>query len=608
MSHYEFNEMMTATIRKESKEYKPYEKFMSKRDFLNQYYEQLPDRNRRAMTRFRERHFQNVEKTEWTAEDDEELERLVKDLGNKWVEIAQMMGRTQDFIHQRWRHKLNYGKQRVSGDWTLDELNKLEQEVLALARRQGKDPDESDLDIKWNVVSERLGSGRTAQQCSNRWRINTHTRKGTKFVRVPHADRIPNVKKGPRTPSKMDKRLTPKKASVKKATKKSAEKTPGKKRPKQRGDFKSAEYVKDSDNEGDEVAADDVEDPEVTTSEDQEEASNQSDGSEGSSSDHTHAEQDDQDDEATDRDEAGNEQNTQGEEVMAMIEEKMGDETDDEGSGESTNVSKSDPDTTGVDTSSPPQSQPRKHGRLLKSSQQQSSQIPASSQAAKTPAVSKNPFNTKTPSNALSMTQLHNGTQATSSVRPTTRRMSRVPETEERPDRPSPAISMRQRPISSPLDMLAQVAIDEDEREIEETDHEEGNDTRDTLKSPNSFVSAKSVRNKESDSDESEETEESSRSRTESESGSDETDDSASTSDTDDASDEDSQEEQEAEQGQGQKSSQNSFWKSVNNLRNIIPGLSQPTTSQAQGQKGKKRNALIDSLSRPPVDDSSDDE
>ncbi|KAJ9659484.1 hypothetical protein H2198_003059 [Neophaeococcomyces mojaviensis] len=622
MSHYEFNEMMTATLRKDIKEFQPYEKIMHKRDFLNQYYEQLPNRNRRAMTRFRERHFQNVEKSEWTTEDDDELERLVKELGNKWVEIGQRLGRTQDSVHQRWRHKLNYGKQRTGGDWTSDEMAKLEQEVTAMAQKQGKDPDDSDLDIKWTVVSERLGSGRTAQQCSNRWRINTHTRKGTKFVRVPHADRIPNLKRGPRTPSKMEKRLTPKKA--KKAKKETLKEASERKGPKQRGDFKSEEYVEDSDNGGDDSAASEEEEEqqqqqrEVSSPKNQKEASDESNGSQESSSKDTDSEQADQDSQGSGSDNTTTEAEqdaVEDNEVMAMIKQKMDDSSDEERSQEDSNSSEAESDTAVVDTLPLPQSQPQKPSQSVKNRQQRkSSQIPTSPQPAKTPMVSRNPFNTETPANALSMTQLINGTQATSSIRPATEQMSRIPETEERPERPSPTISMRKRLVSSPLDVLAQIAVDR-EREVEATDDEAQDDTRDTLKSPNSFVSAKSERKEDDEDEETEESEAGTESGSET---SDASGGSNSTSSTDGASDEESEDEDhdvkdeadEPKQDEHQVASQNSFWKSVNGLRSIIPGLSQPSASQTSqaSQRGKKKSTLIDALRRAPVDESTSDD
>jgi len=609
MSHHEFNEMMTATISKDTKGFRAYEKFMSKRDFLNEYYEQLPNRNRRAMTRFRERHFQNVEKSGWASDDDDELERLVKELGNKWVEIGQLMGRTQDSVHQRWRHKLNYGVQRAAGDWTPDELDKLEQEVLAMAEKQGKDPDDSDLEIKWSVVSERLGTGRTAQQCSNRWRINTHTRKGTKFVRVPHADRIPSVKKGPRTPSKMEKRLTPKKASAKKTTNGAAEQTPGKKKFTQRGNFKSEEYVKDSDDESGEDEVGDKTEHEKSGSEDHEDTPHNSHSSTESSSSPTNDEDVSDEEHATYDDEPGDEQSSEEDEATAMIKEKMGNGTDDDESEDDTDASKLVPEARVSGTSSLPQSSSRKPDRLSKTTRQQSSQVPSSSQATKTPAISKNPFNTKTPANAPSMSQLYNGTQATSNARPTTGKMSRVPETEERPERPSPTISMRHRPISSPLDLLAQVAVDQ-EHDVDETDAEDDRsadeNTKTTLKSPNSFVSAKSERSEESEEGDNEE----SSSESDGSGTSSGTEESSTEGSEDGDEDEDETVENEAvghKQEHRQAASQPSIWQSVNNLTSKLTSFSQPAPSKA-AQPGKKRRTLVDALRGVPADDSSDDE
>ena len=170
---------------------------------------------------------------------------------------------------------------------------------------------------------------------------------------------------------------------------------------------------------------------------------------------------------------------------------------------------------------------------------------------------------------------------------------------------------MRHRPISSPLDLLAQVAVDR-EHDTDESDDENEHDrvgdqnTKTTLKSPNSFVSARSERSEASEDEDNEESSD--------ESGSSGTSSGAEESSTDSSEDEDEDEDESVENGavrqdreHHQAASQPSIWQSVNNLTSKLTSFSQPASSRTT-QTGKKRRTLVDALRGVPADDSSDDE
>lgn len=215
-----FSQMMTDTLRRTKGFQWPY-RFISKQDFLKEYYELLPGRNRRSMHRFRERVFQNVPSNqEWTPDDDDELEQLVDELGPKWVEIGQRMTRTQDQVSQRWRFKVKYRGKAHQGEWLKSEEEKLRAAVTEVKKQLGLANDAStDERLPWDSVSKKMKEKRTAQQCSNKWRAMTQIRAGNKFIKISDQASNPGTPISTTTPSRMSQRLsgqTPSKNSNKK--------------------------------------------------------------------------------------------------------------------------------------------------------------------------------------------------------------------------------------------------------------------------------------------------------------------------------------------------------------------------------------------------------
>jgi len=203
----QFNDMMTDTLRRgKGAEWKW--AFIGKVDFLQEYYDVLPDRNRRSLLRYRERHFQNAEGYRgWTDEDDKQLVRLYKELGPKWVEIGQRMTRTSDAVAQRWRHKLQHGGKTAHGEWSTEENERFMSAVEEVKQASGLALDATtDHRIHWSAVSAKMKT-RSAQQCSNHWRALHGVKKDGKWVMIDGLVKTPGTRRSV-TRSKMEGRLT----------------------------------------------------------------------------------------------------------------------------------------------------------------------------------------------------------------------------------------------------------------------------------------------------------------------------------------------------------------------------------------------------------------
>jgi hypothetical protein len=140
-------------------------------EFLNEYYDVLPNRAHKSMQRYKERNFQNLDhKREWTEEDDKLLIDLVNELGPKWIEIGLRLNRTQDSVTQRYKKKLKDRDAVRYGTWSSHENETLAKAIEGIKDELGlaKIPDTDDK-ISWAEVSKRIGGIRTAHQCSTHW-------------------------------------------------------------------------------------------------------------------------------------------------------------------------------------------------------------------------------------------------------------------------------------------------------------------------------------------------------------------------------------------------------------------------------------------------------
>lgn len=243
----QFNDMMTDSM-KRGNGAKWNWPFVTRTNFLKEYLDVLPGRNKRSMLRYRERNFQNLEGSRnWTEEDDQELIRLYKQFGSKWSEIAKRLTRTTDAVSQRWRHKLQY-RDGVKGEWTTGEVTKFSKALEQVRRASGPAANSEDWHIPWNKISEKVGT-RTPQQCSNHYRAIHGIKQGGRWVKVEGLEKTPGSSRI-LTPSKMERRLRGENME-----------SSGRKEPI------SAETVEDNDEIEDEEASDeDVEDEEEQSS------------------------------------------------------------------------------------------------------------------------------------------------------------------------------------------------------------------------------------------------------------------------------------------------------------------------------------------------------
>lgn len=170
VSEFDFNTLMTLLGRRDGSEWPNPD--VTRAELRGMFYDVLPYRNKKSLNRYRERYFQNVEQdTEWTEEQINELKNLVQEKGRKWVEIAEILGRTQDSVYQKWKNKIRQGDAQRFERWEEGE-----KEALVLAVRECKLAAKVPLDfssddkVNWTAVSDRLGKTRNAQQCSTFWK------------------------------------------------------------------------------------------------------------------------------------------------------------------------------------------------------------------------------------------------------------------------------------------------------------------------------------------------------------------------------------------------------------------------------------------------------
>lgn len=230
LTRAEFNQVMQASFRHGIEWRYP---FMSKQDFTGEYFDVLPNRDKRSMRRYRNWNFNTTDTSKiWSKEEDETIIELHEALGPRWNRIGREIDRPGELVRQRWKFKLQTADME-SGFWTKPEETtfiKAIQEVRAVS-------EVSSSTFNWTAVSKIVRT-RTPQQCANHWRAKyAGTKKGDvwktlggiKPATTPIASR-----------SKMEQRLAGKlKSSLR------------------RSSVKSKMYVRESDDEGDVEAAKD---------------------------------------------------------------------------------------------------------------------------------------------------------------------------------------------------------------------------------------------------------------------------------------------------------------------------------------------------------------
>lgn len=207
INHYEFNDMMTASGKPGNTSWSY--KFISKREFLQEYYDVLPGRDTRSMRRYRS-NFSNVDRThDFTEQDDRDILNLVAQYGQKWTEIGDQLTRDPEIVRQRWKNKLRFEGEDTKlkqGYWDEDEHGRFRDAIKDIRDHTISKGDEDIDSFNWSAVSIKVET-RNAQQCANHWRA-LHG----KSVKGLWIDSGLSQIMNPKTPSKMEQRLAGKKS------------------------------------------------------------------------------------------------------------------------------------------------------------------------------------------------------------------------------------------------------------------------------------------------------------------------------------------------------------------------------------------------------------
>ncbi|KAG9128193.1 hypothetical protein FRC07_003743 [Ceratobasidium sp. 392] len=114
----------------------------------------------------RRTHHPMKQQGKWTPEEDATVIAAVAELGQKWEQISERVGRMSSDCRDRYRNHLVDQDARVSGPWTKEEEEELTKIVLELTVERGL---QADNDVLWSAVSERMGGRRTRQQVRIKW-------------------------------------------------------------------------------------------------------------------------------------------------------------------------------------------------------------------------------------------------------------------------------------------------------------------------------------------------------------------------------------------------------------------------------------------------------
>jgi transposase-like protein len=148
----------------------------------------LPNRTIKAVAAAGLRLFHpDAHRGRWTPEEDDRLLDMVQERGNKWSEIAPVLGRTPDACRDRWK-EVKLGAEKAKGPWTVEEEQRLKEAVedylqtrkeieeretgsigsgstrspASFSRRHVRD------DVDWDVISRRVKT-RSGLQCLLKW-------------------------------------------------------------------------------------------------------------------------------------------------------------------------------------------------------------------------------------------------------------------------------------------------------------------------------------------------------------------------------------------------------------------------------------------------------
>ncbi|VBB81938.1 Putative DNA-binding protein [Podospora comata] len=137
-----------------------------------------PSRSRLKLQKFCRRKFHNfVARGQWTAEQDEELQEMMKIHGNKWTVIGGLINRHPQDVRDRWRDYIVCRDKVVKHDWSNEEEAKLTQAVKEAVDKirkdlisRGEDEGQAESLVNWQAISEAMGRTRNRLQCMEKWK------------------------------------------------------------------------------------------------------------------------------------------------------------------------------------------------------------------------------------------------------------------------------------------------------------------------------------------------------------------------------------------------------------------------------------------------------
>ena len=155
------------------------------RNFWQQLYLVLPNRDHKAMQRHIRRRFHNFTKRgNWDEQEDEELRNFYQLHPNQWKLIGERLGRMPEDCRDRWRNYVICGDNRRTDHWTEEEEQELSiavhdciRDVKTAARQKARDQQlafredqDWEAQVNFNDVSAKMGHARSRLQCLQHWK------------------------------------------------------------------------------------------------------------------------------------------------------------------------------------------------------------------------------------------------------------------------------------------------------------------------------------------------------------------------------------------------------------------------------------------------------
>ncbi|RLV96650.1 RNA polymerase I termination factor [Spathaspora sp. JA1] len=124
----------------------------------------LPYRSRSSVYKHIRRQYHVFDvRAQWTKPDDELLRKLALTHEGKWKQIGEIMGRMPEDCRDRWRNYVKCGEARTENKWTEQEEEQLKSVVNEILTSETQD------NINWTIVSERMKGSRSRIQCRYKW-------------------------------------------------------------------------------------------------------------------------------------------------------------------------------------------------------------------------------------------------------------------------------------------------------------------------------------------------------------------------------------------------------------------------------------------------------